>query len=313
MNFLENISHLNGCNTAVTIGVFDGVHKGHQRLINDLIQEKTSTVTPVVLTFSNHPSEVLRPEQSAQLITNSETKIKLIKNLGINEVIPIEFTKQLAAISANEFCNTIISALNPIGFVIGNDFSVGKGREGNVKFLKELGKKHNFWVRTIDDFTINNEPVRSRLIRSKLLEGNVKEANTLLGHPFELNGLVVHGNKRGRELGYPTANMNINSTTITPADGIYSTTTYINEELYESVTSIGIRPTFGLKQRLIETYIMNYQGDLYDSNLEIHFLDKIRPQVQFDSIEELISQIESDVEESKRIIKSSTRIQNDRQ
>ncbi len=305
MNFLENISHLNNRQTAITIGVFDGVHRGHQRLMQDLLTEKTADITPIVITFANHPSEILRPTNSSQLITNTDTKIKLIKNLGITEVIPIDFNKQLADISALEFCNNIISALNPIGFVIGKDFSVGKGREGDVKFLQELGNNQNFWVRTIDDFTINNEPVRSRLIRSKLLDGNIIEANSLLGHSFEINGIVVHGNKRGRELGYPTANMNINPKIITPADGIYSTTTSIHGEIYESVTSIGTRPTFGLKQRLIETYVMNYDGDLYGHDLNIHFFDKIRGQVQFNSIDELVSQIESDVEESRRIIKST--------
>ncbi len=303
MNFLGNITHLKTHKTVITIGVFDGVHKGHQELISLLLQQQAPDVTPVVLTFSNHPTEILSPNKVVQLITNSKKKINLIQQYGIHQVIPIEFTKELADVSAFDFCDVIIEALNPVGFVIGKDFSVGKGRTGDVEFLRELGAERGFKVHAIDDVIINNEPVRSKLIRNELLEGNIPKANSLLGHMFQISGTVVHGNKRGRELGYPTANMNIDDRAITPSDGIYSTTTSFDGATYNSVTSIGTRPTFGLKQRLIETYIMDFKQDVYGQNLDIHFLDKIRGQVEFSTIEELIAQIESDVEESLRIIK----------
>jgi riboflavin kinase/FMN adenylyltransferase len=302
MNFIKNTSFLEGQESIVAIGVFDGVHKGHQRLINELIDHCSGKIKPVAVTFSEHPSKTLKPENPTKLITTTSEKVSLIKQYGVQDVYLIDFTKEFSELSAEEFCDTIIKSFRPLGFVVGKDFSVGKNRKGDVAFLSNLGKKLGFWVHTIEDYLIDNQPVRSNRIRECLLNGNISTANILLGRMFNITGIVVHGNKRGRELGYPTANMNIDNNVITPEDGIYATVTEIQSTLYKSVTSIGVRPTFGLKQRLIETYIIDYTGDLYGKPLNIQFVEQIRKQIQFKSIELLVKQIEQDVVDSLRIL-----------
>lgn len=281
--------------TVITIGVFDGVHRGHAHLLQHLISAAGTAYHPTVITFANHPVTVLQPGRQVSLITTLERKEGLIREMGIDQIVSLEFTEELARISAREFVGLLQDKLLMKGLVIGSDFALGRDREGNSDRLAELGKELGFSVEIVEPLLLDGLLVKSRVIRQRLNDGEVSVSNHLLGRTFSLAGPVVTGDKRGRTLGFPTANVNVSKTMAHPADGIYATWALVDGERRPSATSIGVRPTFGLTERLVEVYILDFDGDLYGRELEVEFVDKLRDQETFSSLEALVEQINRDV------------------
>ena len=291
--------------TVITIGVFDGVHRGHAHLLQHLISAAGTAYQPTVITFANHPVTVLQPGRQVSLITTLERKEGLIREKGINLIVSLEFTEELARLSAREFVGLLQEKLLMKGLVIGSDFALGRDREGNSARLAELGKELGFSVEIVEPLLLDGLLVKSRVIRQRLNDGEVSVSNHLLGRTFSLAGQVVTGDKRGRTLGFPTANVNVSKSMAHPADGIYATWALVDGERRPSATSIGVRPTFGLSERLVEVYILDFDGDLYGRELEVEFVDKLRDQETFPSLDALVEQINRDVANTRETLSIS--------
>ena len=281
--------------TVVTIGVFDGVHRGHRHLLDRLIQRAEPGLISTVLTFSNHPSAVLRPAQPVSFLTSPSEKVELLKEHGVDLVIPLEFTTELSQVAATEFANLLDEHLNLNGLVVGPDFAFGRGREGTGEFLQGIGEKLGFWVETVDPLLLEGSAVRSRRIREAISGGDLETGNNLLGRKYRLSGEVVRGDGRGRDLGFPTANVAIPEGMLIPSDAIYATWALVDGRRLPSATSIGIRPTFGLTERLVEVYIMDFSEDLYGKTIGVEFVQRLRGQEAFPGIDALVEQVNLDV------------------
>ena len=296
MNFRQRLNRVSPeKETVLTIGVFDGVHRGHSHLLQRLISRARPEYQPAVLTFSNHPVTVLQPGREVSFLSTPEEKQRLLLSEGIDQVVSLEFTQELAQLSAREFVSLLVDNLKMKGLVIGPDFALGRNREGNAERLAELGRELGFFVDVLEPLLLEETLVKSRLIRQKISEGDVATTGRLLGRDFALTGRVVTGDRRGRELGFPTANLDVSKSMAQPGDGIYATWAVVDGVRRPSATSIGVRPTFGLTQRLVEVYILDFDGDLYGQELEVQFVDKLRDQEAFSNLEALVEQINLDV------------------
>ena len=296
MNFRQRLNSVSPQReTVITIGVFDGVHRGHSHLLQHLKAAAGAEYQPTVLTFSNHPVTVLQPGRQVSLITTLDRKEELIRQQGIDQVVSLDFTEELAQLTAGDFVALLVERLRMKGLVIGSDFALGRNREGNSERLSELGRQMDFSVEVVEPLLLDGLLVKSRVIRQKLTEGEVSVSNQLLGRTFSLSGEVITGDRRGRTLGFPTANVDVNKAMAHPADGIYATWALVDGVRRPSATSIGVRPTFGLSDRLVEVYILDFEGDLYGRELEVEFVDKLRDQETFSSLDALVEQINRDV------------------
>lgn len=284
--------------TVVCIGVFDGVHLGHQKLF-----EKTKEIAlekklkSIALTFNPHPATVLKPEATLWLLNTIEDRIKYIHDTGcIDDVEIINFDLEMSKMSAENFVtNILLNKLNTKVVVVGENFNFGKDRKGNAQFLRSLGIE----VIEVPLLIVDSEPVSSTRIRRLLLEGKTIEAQKLLTRYYQVEGIVEHGDKRGRELGFPTANIAIIESLCLPSDGVYAGWASVEGDpnVYKAAISIGRRPTFYEKRglRLLETHIIDFQDEIYGKKLITIFGKNIREQVKFNSVEELIEQIKLDV------------------
>lgn len=288
--------------TVLTIGVFDGVHLGHRHLLRQLIQKAKPDQQPGIITFSNHPATVLRPDVPVSYITTIEQKISLLHKEGIELVVPLEFTRELSQLSADEFVRLLAEGLRMKGLVVGPDFALGRNRQGDLPFLREAGKQLGFWVESVEPLVVDGVIVRSRRVRQAITQGDLVTGNKFLGRLFQLSGTVVTGDRRGRELGFPTANLALRPNMMLPGDGIYATWAIIDGVRHPSATSIGIRPTFGLTERLVEVYVMDFNADLYGQEIGVKFVEKLRNQESFSSIESLIQQVEQDVADARLVL-----------
>lgn len=289
-------------NTTVTIGVFDGVHRGHCYLLSELLKLSPQDHDTAVVTFINHPASIINPDFKVSFLTSTSQKVELLKDQGVKIVIPLDFSKSLSEVTARDFAQMLVDLLNMKGLVLGPDCAIGRNREGDASLLEKLGLEMGFWVKTVTPFTDDGRTIRSRVIRESISNGDIVQANTLLGRHFQLSGTVIHGDKRGRELGFPTANLSINNDLLLPGDGIFAAWAHINGKRYMSATSIGIRPTFGLSERLVEAYILDFSGDLYGQNIDLKFVERIRGQEAFANIESLIHQVNEDVTNTRAIL-----------
>jgi len=289
--------------TALTIGVFDGVHLGHQHLIGYLTsQAQQKDLISGVITFRCHPQHVLSPQTRLPYLTSLTERVNLLQGVGVELVIPLSFTLELARVSADEFVAWLRKHLKMRVLIVGPDFALGRGREGDVFRLQSLGQEMGFSVVLVPPMVQGGEVISSTAIRQALLQGDASKAKRLLGRPFSLSGEVVHGKARGRSLGFPTANLAVDSNQLVPADGVYVTKAYIGGEVFPSVTNIGRRPTFGGQERAIEVYLLEFKADLYKQELKIEFLERLRGEKQFTSAEELAAQIRKDVEQAEVIL-----------
>ena len=293
--------------TVVTIGVFDGVHRGHRHLISRMLELAEPPLISTVITFSNHPAEVVNPERTVTKIITPEEKIQLLRDAGVESVICVEFTNDIANLDANEFTHMLVDCLHMRGIVTGPDFALGRNRSGNLEYLRRRGAALGFWVETVPPLELEGSTVRSRRVRNALADGNVDGAEFLLGRPYATDGIVVHGAKMGRQLGFPTANIIPIENFVIPADGVYATYATVNGVRHMAATSIGVRPTFGLSQRLIEAHLLDFSDDIYDENLKLEFVSRLRGQETFDGIDALISQMNLDVANARLVLEQHDR------
>lgn len=290
-----------GGDTAVAIGVFDGVHRGHYSLLSQLRQVADDRgLLASVVSFKNHPVTVLRPEVDVSYLMPVERRVELLGNANVDLVVPLTFTRELAELTAHQFVEALHRQLNMRHLIVGPDFALGKGRTGTIKVLRQLGEEMGFQVTEVDGMLLGGDRVSSTEVRRLLSEGAVSEANDLLGRFFRLAGEVVKGDQRGRMLGFPTANLDVGLQMALPADGIYSTIATVGSEKYASATSIGLRPTFDATGRTIETFIIDFEADIYGVEVAIDFVERIRPELAFESVDELIVQMNKDVDQAAK-------------
>ena len=289
--------------TVLTVGVFDGVHLGHQRLISELLkQARKRKMVSGVVTFRHNPEMLLSHRNKLPFLTDIEERLSLLKQEGVKVVIPLSFTPELAQLNARQFVTLLQKYLNMRGLVIGEDFALGKEREGNTDNLKKLGRSINFDVIIVPPLRINGETVSSTTIRKALAAGDMVKVRELTGRPFNLTGKVVTGHGRGGGLGFPTANLEIASEHVLPPDGVYAGRAYINGSIYQSMVNIGKNPTFGVNKRTVEAYLMDYHGDLYGTDLQLDIISRIRDEKKFNSADELKKQVGEDILKGKKIL-----------
>ncbi len=294
--------------TLLTIGVFDGVHLGHKYLLSQLTEQaRERNLLSGVVTFNQHPQEALSPQTKLPFLTNLAQRIKLMKNEGVGAIITLSFTAELAQLSARQFANLLKKYLRMRGLVLGADFALGKDREGDSDTLRRLGEDMDFTVTVILPIMVNGEVVSSTAIRNALANGDMKKVLQLIGRPFSLNGRVIKGTGRGTELGFPTANLDIDQRQALPADGVYATWSHIDNQIYQSMTNIGKQLTFGGGQRTIEVYILDYHDNLYGHELTIDLMERLRGEKQFGTAEELKKQISEDIKQGRAILTSQAR------
>ncbi len=289
----------------LTIGVFDGVHLGHKYLISQLTEHaRQQNLLSGVVTFRQHPREVLSPQTKLPYLTNLAERVNLLKNEGVDAIITLSFTQELAQLNAGQFVGLLKKYLRMCGLIIGPDFTLGRNGEGNADTLYQLGQDMNFSVTVISPVMASGEVVSSTAIRDALADGDMKGVVNLIGRSFSLQGRVTTGAGRGLELGFPTTNLEIDPKQALPGDGVYATWAYIDDKAYQSVTNIGRRPTFGGKGRAVETYILNYHGNLYGHELKIDIVERLRDEKRFDTVEELKKYIAEDVKQGIALLNS---------
>lgn len=289
--------------TLLTIGVFDGVHAGHCYLLEKLQQRAAEkNLLSGVVTFNPHPQSVLHPHNQLPWLSNLEDRVRAFQELGINIVAVLTFTLKVAQLSAREFTSLVKKQLRMRGIVVGPDFTLGQDREGNINLLRALGREMKFSVEVIPPYTINGEVVSSTLIRRALAQGDMTKVERLMGRYFYLGGKVITSGKRGRVLGFPTANLDIRPQQALPGNGIYATIAQVDGKQFPSATNIGIRPTFGEGEKTVETHLINYKSDLYGKEIRVEFVQKLRDEQRFPSSEALKVQIEKDVREAEAIL-----------
>jgi riboflavin kinase / FMN adenylyltransferase len=294
-------------NTILTLGTFDGIHPGHLKIIDKLVDcSKEKGCRNVVITFHPHPRTVLGTGVDVKMLTTPEERKALLKKHGVENFLTINFTKEFASLTAEQFIyDYLINGIGLNEIIIGHDHHFGKGRSGNVELLKKIGEKENFKVTAVDAFYINDEIVSSTKIRNAISEGNIKKANSLLGRNYSFTGIVVGGDKRGRELGFPTANIQLSSPEkLLPAIGIYAVKVYLGNTQHIGLLSIGNRPTFYNAGELVtEVYIYNFDREIYGEEVTIELVEHLRGEERFKSAEDLINQMNKDKEDGLKIFK----------
>jgi riboflavin kinase/FMN adenylyltransferase len=295
-----------GRSCAVTIGVFDGVHRGHQHLAAVLLEQaRQQQLASLALTFNPHPRTVLRPGSAVTYLTSLEERVELLQSLGLDAVGVLAFTSELAQLSPREFLSLLVEELDMKLLVVGPDFALGRNRAGTIGVLRQIGESMGFRVEVANLLAENDEKVGSSSVRQALAEGDVERVARLLGRPFSLRGPVVAGDRRGRTLGFPTANIAIGLDRALPAYGIYVTRAHVRENTYLSCTSIGIRPTFDVEPRpMVEAYLLDFDGDVYGEEMRIDLLHRLREEARFDSVEDLITQMHRDIAETREYFRT---------
>jgi riboflavin kinase/FMN adenylyltransferase len=292
--------------TVLTIGTFDGLHRGHQALMNELkAAAQQHQAQAAVIAFHPRPKTVLAPHlANSDYLTTAEERILLFEALGIDLLLLIPFTIELSQRSAHDFVKEVVERLNMVKLYVGHDFALGKNREGNVQKLAELGHEFGYTVHEVEPLLLDGQVVSSTEIRQQLLTGNVRRATFLLGRYPSLSSKIVEGARRGRTIGFPTANFEVPPERLLPANGVYAT--FIRrvgqEQRYPSVTNVGIRPSFDGQERTVETYIFDFDEDIYGQSLTVEFVERLRAEQKFDRIEALIAQIKQDAEQARRLL-----------
>lgn len=286
----------------VTIGVFDGVHKGHQALIKKLVDKAHAQgQLAVVLTFFPHPDIVLRGLQGRYYLMSPEMRAKELTRLGVDCVVTHAFNEDVRQMRAADFVDRLVKYLKLESLWVGADFALGYQREGNVDFLTEKGKEKGFSVEVVELITDDSgeTAIKSSNARELLLEGKVGDVRDLLGRSYELIGEIVHGEKRGRTIGFPTANVDVWSEQIIPANGVYAGWATLGDESFMAVTNIGIRPTFEGQNVTVEAHLLDFDRDIYGQTMQLTFETRLRSEMKFNGIQELIAQIGADAQAAR--------------
>ena len=306
LHSISQLTHLHG-SIFLAIGVFDGVHLGHQAVISTSTSHaRSADGTPVVITFDPHPLKVLRPRNAPHLLTATQHKIALIRDLGVEHLLVINFDKKFAATPPENFIEQLVIHSRPLREIcVGHEWSFGKDRRGNLDLLKKLGAQFDFDVVGIPPVKVNGAVVSSTAIRQAVEKGNFAKAAAMLGRDYTILGTVKAGDKLGKKLGYPTANLSAHSEQF-PPNGVYLVEARIQGVFYHGVVNLGYRPTIssGKSERVLEIYLLDFDRDIYGENVEVRFVRYLRPERKFDSLEALVGQIELDVRQARELCAS---------
>jgi riboflavin kinase/FMN adenylyltransferase len=288
----------------LAIGVFDGVHLGHQAVISTSARHAHSADgTPVVVTFDPHPAKILRPHDAPHLLTATQHKIALIRALGVAHLLIINFDQNFASTPPENFVEQLVANSKPLREIcVGHEWSFGKNRAGNLDLLKKLGERFQFNVVGIPPVTIKGAVVSSTAVRQAIEAGDFQKAAEMLGRQYTILGTVTGGEKLGKKIGFPTANLSAHSEQF-PPDGVYFAEAWIEGVLHHGVVNLGFRPTVarGQPERILEIHLLNFDRDIYGQDVEVRFVQYLRPEKKFDSVEALTRQIESDVRKAREL------------
>jgi riboflavin kinase/FMN adenylyltransferase len=307
MEILHSIPELGHLRSPVflAIGVFDGVHRGHQAVISTSAKHAKSTNgTPVVVTFDPHPMKVLRPRQAPHLLTATQHKIRLIRGLGVQHLLIIKFDEAFAATSPEDFVQQLVTHSKPLREIcVGHEWSFGKGRRGNLALLRKLGAQFDFDVVGIPAVTLRNgEVVSSTAIRHAIEAGDLAKAAEMLGREYTILGTVVRGENLGKKIGFPTANLSAHSEQF-PPNGVYFAQAILNGTIYPGVVNLGYRPTVSSDktERVLEIYLLDFDQNIYGKDIEVRFVQFLRPEQKFENLDALVRQIELDVQQARTL------------
>jgi riboflavin kinase/FMN adenylyltransferase len=288
----------------LAIGVFDGVHLGHQAVISTSAEHaRAAHGTPVVVTFDPHPEKILRPDSAPHLLTATQHKIALIRDLDVRHLLLIAFDKKFAATEPEKFVDELVTHSKPLREIcVGHEWSFGKNRRGNLDLLKQLGRQFDFSVVGVSPVTMNGEIISSTAIRHAIERGNFAKATEMLGRDYTILGTVIRGDDLGKKIGYPTANLSAHSEQF-PPDGVYLAEAWLEGVKYHGLVNLGCRPTVSRDKsnRVLEIHLLDFRRDIYGEDLEIRFLEYLRPEKKFDSIEALKHQITADVQRAREV------------
>ncbi len=287
----------------VTVGSFDGVHRGHQYLIGRLVSRASETgCLAAALTFHPHPRVILRPGTQPAYLTSLQERVALLGAAGLDIVVLIDFTRQFASTPADVFVKDLYQSLRMRELWVGPDFAMGRNKQGDVSRLRAIGRELGYSVQVVTPLMDAGEPISSTRIRRLLYAGDVDEAARLLGRPYVISAEVIKGAKRGRSLGFRTANLTMDPERVAPADGIYAVWAGVEGEWHKGVANLGVRPSFGNGERLLEVHLLDYDRDIYGKRLSIEFVKRLRPEERFEDIAALIEQIRYDVEQARHVL-----------
>ena len=291
---LENANILRP--TVLTLGVFDGLHLGHQRIMQTVVERaKAVNAVATAITFDPHPRAVLHPESAPPLLQTLDQRLANFKVLGIEQAIVVAFDREFAEQPAEDFLTNVVhDRLHAKEVYLGKGFAFGKNRGGNIDLLRQMSENLGFFADEVDEVTLRGKRISSSKIRDLLAEGKINIARRMLGRPYGVEGVIIRGNRRGHTIGFPTANLHPHNRVI-PKFGVYATATLIDGKWRRSITNIGVRPTFeNTAEPSIETYLFDFDGDLYGDVLRVRFLHRIRDERKFSGVDELKAQIEKD-------------------
>ena len=289
----------------VTIGVFDGVHRGHQILIGRALSRARELGLPlVVVTFDPHPSEVVRPGSHPPVLTPVWRKADLVEELGVDALCVLPFTTEFSRLHADEFVHVVlVERLHAALVVVGENFRFGHKAAGDLELLRTLGSRFGFSTEGVGMLRDDDVTLSSTFVRSSIDAGEVGQAAKALGRPHRIDGIVVRGEGRGRQLGFPTANVRTDRHVAVPADGIYAGWAVLHRKRLPAAISVGTNPTFEGRQRTVEAYILDFDEDIYGVELGVEFVERLRGMVKFDSVEALVEQMGRDVEQARDLLR----------
>jgi riboflavin kinase/FMN adenylyltransferase len=306
MQHYRSLEEVDLKNSWLTVGVFDGVHRGHQQIMRKLTAGAHANDAPaVVLTFDPHPASVLGGKE-IKCLTLPDERADLLAQFGVDVVITERFTRELSLVTANDFMTRLKRHLGLKHLLIGYDFALGKGREGNATRLTEIGGEIGYSVEVVSALSDESGVISSTEIRKLIEVGNVDEAATLLGRPYSLHGPVIHGDGRGRTIDVPTANIGYSPQKMIPAKGIYACRAFLNGEKHLAAINIGTNPTFTPDKETpnVEAHLLDFHREIYEEDVRLEFVARLRDELRFDSVETLLEQIWKDIEDTKRILRS---------
>jgi riboflavin kinase/FMN adenylyltransferase len=287
----------------VTIGNFDGVHRGHRAILDRVIgHAREAGGEAAVVTFDPHPRCVLQPDRCPPAVTTLEEKASILDELGVDRLVVLAFDLEMSRWSAEHFCERLVTAFALRTLVVGHDFALGHKRQGDIAFLRDWGSRCGFDVEALDPVSYGGEPFSSTRIRAALAAGDVAAAAELMGRPWFIDAEVEHGEKRGRALGFPTANLAIPKGKELPARGIYATRVRARDAWWMAATSIGVRPTFGGDHVTVEPHLLDFEGEMYGERVRCEFVARLREERAYATAAELVEQIGRDVEETRRLL-----------
>lgn len=284
--------------TYIALGSFDGLHLGHRALVQKAIEvAKKNKGKSMIYTFKNHPLSIINKEIMPKLLMDNDMKIRVLEHIGVDYLSLINFSREFMEISPEDFISNIVENYNAKGIIVGFNYRFGYKNLGDITLLKKLSVKYNFKLYVINPIKQNNELISSSRIRNIISEqGDIKKANSMLYVPFSVEGKVVRGRQIGREIGFPTINLDYNKDYVIPKGGVYSTIVKYKDKFYKGVTNIGYNPTVENQKLSIETHILDFNNNIYDETIRVYFTGRIRDEKKFDSLEELACRIEKDKE-----------------